>query len=144
LRHKQTRTLRKVKMKIPTNTTLKNLVFPETEQTNFNQLENHSDSSEEQELSNPSAKPSSLLQGVKESKNALLKERLRTIIRSKGLTEREFYHSLNMSRQYWYGVSWGLLITPYDLKLKIAAALDVDSTLIWINKQDGDSDGSKM
>jgi hypothetical protein len=91
-----------------------------------------STSNNSQEVSVCTNAPLSLTTGVKERKDKLLKERLRTLIRQTGLTERYFYQSLGMTRQYWYGVSWGLLITPYDLKLKIASALKTDTSIIWV------------
>lgn len=88
-------------------------------------------------------------EGVKARKDWLLKERLRTLIRQQGLSEIEFYHSLNFSRQHWYELSWGLFKTPFDTKLKIAAALKTDTSIIWPiqNKIDAlsyDSDRTKL
>jgi hypothetical protein len=86
---------------------------------------------DKQESSIPSTNTFSLTTAVKKCKNTLLKERLRTLIRSNGLSEREFYHSINLTRQYWYGVSWGIMSIPFELKLKIAKALNVDTSIIW-------------
>ncbi len=65
-------------------------------------------------------------------KDTLLKTRLRTLILEHGMkSESEFFQSIDISRQYWYRISWGLDICPSYLKIKIAKALDVDSIVIW-------------
>jgi len=69
--------------------------------------------------------------GVKHSKKRQLKDRLRTLIRTKKMSESEFYNSIGISRQYWYFISWGIWDCPLDLKFKIAGALSVDSAMIW-------------
>ncbi len=71
--------------------------------------------------------------GVKECKNPILKERIRTLIIKKGLSESEFYNSIGISRQYWYYLSWGIWETPTHLKVRISKELDVDSSVIWNN-----------
>lgn len=69
--------------------------------------------------------------GVKKSKDTLLKERLQTLIKAKGLSESEFYNSLGLSKQYWYWLSWGLWEPTIELKVKISKALGTDSCVIW-------------
>lgn len=68
---------------------------------------------------------------VKESKNGALKERLRTLILERKMSESEFYNSLGISKQHWYYISWGLWYVPNHLKFKIANALGVDTIVIW-------------
>lgn len=70
-------------------------------------------------------------EGVKERKNRALKERLRTLIFQKKMSEPEFFNSLGITRQHWYSISWGLWPCPTELKIKIAERLGVDSILIW-------------
>jgi len=69
--------------------------------------------------------------GVKEGKSEALKNRLRALIHAKGLSESDFYNSLNISKQHWYSISWGIWVCPVELKVKIAEALKVDSSVIW-------------
>lgn len=69
--------------------------------------------------------------GVKKRKNQVLKARLRTLILAKGMSEPDFFHSIDLTRQYWYTISWGLYPCPKDLKIKIAQKLGVDSSVIW-------------
>ena len=71
------------------------------------------------------------LRQVKESKDGLLKERLKTLIFSKGMSEKDFYKTLGISRQYWYMISWGLCSVPIHLKIKIAKMLETDTINIW-------------
>ena len=68
---------------------------------------------------------------INKKKDILLKERLRTLIKSKGLSEADFYHKIGLEKQYWYSISWGLLEIPLDVKVKIAKALDSDTSVIW-------------
>lgn len=68
---------------------------------------------------------------VNKGKDCLLKERFKTLIKNKGMSEADFYNSLHISKQYWFCISWGLWNAPVELKLKIAKALDTDSGLIW-------------
>ncbi len=74
---------------------------------------------------------SSVNESVKSRKCPLLKERLKTLIYKRGMTEPEFFNSLNITRQNWYYISWGLDNTPLGLKIKIAQALDTDTSNIW-------------
>ena len=76
--------------------------------------------------------------GVKQCKNSLLKKRLQTLIHSKGMSEPDFFHSLNISRQYWYYLSWGIWETNNPMKIKIALALETDSLAIWKEKENGE------
>jgi len=71
---------------------------------------------------------------VRKSKDILLKTRLRTLIYAKGLSECEFYNSLNFSKQVWYAISWGIWDTTISIKIKIAQALGTDSRAIWIKE----------
>jgi DNA-binding XRE family transcriptional regulator len=71
---------------------------------------------------------------VKLSKDSYLKERLKTLIKSKGMSEADFYNSIGLSRQYWYALSWGLWNPTIELKCKIASALAVDSSVIFQEK----------
>ena len=64
-------------------------------------------------------------------KNTILKDRLRTIIKSKGMSEADFYNRIGLTKQYWYFISWGIWECPGDLKVKIASTLDVDSSVIF-------------
>jgi DNA-binding XRE family transcriptional regulator len=84
-----------------------------------------------EELSNSSEKSFSCKEGVKESKNRLLKERLQTLIRNKGWSNHEFYSRVGITRQHYYFLSWGLWNPPLDVKIKISRVLEVDSALIW-------------
>lgn len=68
---------------------------------------------------------------VKRHKNGVLKTRLQTLILKKGMKEHEFYHSVGISKQYWYFLSWGIFEPTIDLKVKIAQALECDSSVIW-------------
>jgi len=70
-------------------------------------------------------------EGVKECKDGLLKERLKTLINQRGMSEPDFYNLVGLSRQHWYFLSWGLWNCPIEIKLKIAKALGTDSGLIW-------------
>jgi len=73
----------------------------------------------------------STLDEVKKCKNQLLKARLQTLIKRLGKSEADFYKELGFSKQYWYGISWGLLPTATDVKIKISLALQTDTSLIW-------------
>ncbi len=90
-----------------------------------------------EEQSNSSDKNFFLNKGVKECKDTLLKERLKTLIHSKGLSEADFYNSIGLSRQYWYFISWGIWSCSIELKVKIAKALEVDSSVVFIYKEGG-------
>lgn len=68
---------------------------------------------------------------VNRCKNRLIKERLRTLIKAKGMSEADFYNSIKISRQYWYYLSWGICDCPTELKVRIAQALGIDSSVIW-------------
>lgn len=82
-------------------------------------------------LDNQSKENFFLPSGVKERKDYELKNRLRTLIKRLGKSEADFYRENGFTKQYWYGISWGLLDTPLDVKIKISRALDTDSSLIW-------------
>lgn len=88
-------------------------------------------SSNEQEGYPSENNSSSCTEGVKQCKNYLLKNRLHTLIISKGLSEPDFFNSLGFSRQYWYFISWGIWDTKPEDKIRIAEALNVDSSVIW-------------
>ena len=72
---------------------------------------------------------------VKEPKNRLLKERLRTLIKDKlEMSEADFYnYVLKISRQYWYALSYGIFEATIEMKIKISRALKTDSSLIFQN-----------
>lgn len=95
-------------------------------------------SSSKQEVDNSSNKVFSVLRGVKVSKNKHLKERLQTLIADRGLSEPEFFHSIGMSRQHWYYISWGIWDCKYSLKLKIAKALETDTSVIFLGDESTD------
>lgn len=68
---------------------------------------------------------------VKKRKDYALKERLRALILAKGISEPEFYKSLDMCRQYWYAISYNIEEPKTYLKIKIAQSLGVDTRAIW-------------
>jgi len=70
-------------------------------------------------------------QAVKESKKMILKSRLKLLINAKGLKESDFYNELQISKQLWYFISWGIWEPSNYLKVKIAKGLSVDSCVIW-------------
>ncbi len=74
------------------------------------------------------------LEQVKLCKKPILKERIQTLIKSKGISESEFYNKIGLSRQYWYYISWGIWKPTTELRIKIARELGVDSSVIF---QDG-------
>lgn len=73
---------------------------------------------------------------VKRGKDKALKIRLDTLIKNAGLTQSEFYRELQISRQYWYFISWGLWDCPIEFKVKIARLLNTDSSVIWRTKEE--------
>lgn len=81
--------------------------------------------------------------GVKRRKDATLKIRLQALIQSKGMSEPEFFNSLELSRQYWYYISWGIWPCPIWLKVKIAKALNTDSSAIFLNEHKQSSGASE-
>ena len=70
---------------------------------------------------------------IYKAKNNTLKDRLRTLIKSKGMSEADFYKLIGLTKQYWYCISWGIWECPIDLKVKIASNLGVDSSVIFEN-----------
>ncbi len=78
----------------------------------------------------------SVEEGVKKSKDIVLKTRLDTLIKQSGYTQRKFYKALEISRQLWYYYCWGLWEVPIPIKIKIAKLLDTDSSLIWQEDQE--------
>jgi hypothetical protein len=77
-----------------------------------------------------------LQEGVKKQptdiKDIRLKTRLRTLIDEKGFkSEAEFFQSIGITRHHWFRISWGLDECPIHLKIKIAKALNVDSSIIF-------------
>lgn len=68
---------------------------------------------------------------IYKAKNNTLKDRLRTLIKSKGMSEADFYKLIGLTKQYWYCISWGIWDCPSDLKVKIASTLRVDSSVIF-------------
>jgi hypothetical protein len=77
------------------------------------------------------SKASSSSRRVKHGKSEALKNRLRALIHARGLSEPDFFNRLGMSRQHWYSISWGIWDAPIDVKVRIAEALKVDSSVIW-------------
>ena len=57
---------------------------------------------------------------VKARKDQALKIRLQTLIKERGMSEPQFFRKLELSRQYWYFISWGIWNCPDWLKVKIA------------------------
>lgn len=76
-------------------------------------------------------------QEVRKGKDELLKERLKTLIISRGISEATFYSSLGLSKQVWYAISWGLWQPTKELKCRIAKALQTDSCVIWQEVENG-------
>jgi len=72
---------------------------------------------------------------VRKSKDRALKIRLQTLIKAKGMSEADFYNGLGYSRQVWYAISWGIWETNIEHKVRIAKALDVDSSVIWQERE---------
>ena len=68
---------------------------------------------------------------VKRSKNLILKKRLDTLIKRVGLSQREFYREMGISRQLWYFYSWGIWEFPTHTKVKLAEVLKCDSSVIF-------------
>ena len=68
---------------------------------------------------------------IYKAKNNTLKDRLRTLIKAKGMSEADFYKLIGLTKQYWYCISWGIWECPGDLRVKIASALGVDSSVIF-------------
>jgi len=64
-------------------------------------------------------------------KNKALKDKLETLIKASGLTNYEFYKKVEIPRQEWYHISWGLKEPPLAKKIRIAKVLGVDSAVIW-------------
>lgn len=86
--------------------------------------------------SNNAKQPIFLKSQVEKYRNPALKERLKTLILAKGMSQADFYHSLGLGKDYWYMISWGRTECPADLKVKIAVALGVDSSVIWQEKKE--------
>jgi len=68
---------------------------------------------------------------VEKHRDEALKIRLKTLISAKGMSQADFYKSLGLGKDYWYMISWGKVACPLDLKVRIAQALEVDSSVIW-------------
>lgn len=104
----------------------------EKNQTDLKPIGEGNSSQPQQNQEEPFLKISS----VKKCKNHVLKNTLQTLIKRLGKSEADFYKEQGFSKQYWYGISWGLLKTPLDVKIKISLALGTDSSLIWQNKKE--------
>ncbi len=89
------------------------------------------------EVSNPLDSSKKFKESVTMRKNKLLKNRLKTLILAKGISEPEFFHSLDMSRQQWYYLSWGIVEALPHLKIRIAEALGCDTSVIFKEVEDG-------
>lgn len=68
---------------------------------------------------------------VEKHRDERLKLRLKTLISARGMCQADFYKSLGLGKDYWYMISWGKVVCPLDLKVRIAQALGVDSSVIW-------------
>ena len=68
---------------------------------------------------------------VEKYRNFGLKTRLRTLIFKRGMKESDFYRSIGLGKDYWWRLSWGLMEPSLALKIRIATALETDSSLIW-------------
>lgn len=68
---------------------------------------------------------------VNEGKDYLLHERIKTLIKNKGLSNSEFYKLSGISRQHYYLISYGLQKCSIELRVKLAKILDTDSSLIF-------------
>lgn len=68
---------------------------------------------------------------VKKRRNDALKARLKVLIATLGMSQADFYKSLGLSKDYWYLLSYGKMTCPLDIKVRIAKALGVDSSVIW-------------
>lgn len=79
----------------------------------------------------PLQNPIFLNSAVRQGKDEALKNRLQALIHSKGLSEYDFYTSLGFSKQVWYALSWGIWNATPSTKIKIAQALETDSSVIW-------------
>lgn len=100
----------------------------------------HSEEKSEEAQDNPS-QPFFLNSDVRKSKDRSLKIRLQTLIKAKGMSEADFYHNLGYSRQVWYAMSWGVWETSIEHKVKIARALGVDSSVIWQERKEVQTNG---
>lgn len=80
-------------------------------------------------------KPIFLNSHIRKVKDILLKTRLQTLIKDRGKSEKEFYKSLGYSPQVWYALSWGIWEVPIETKVKVAQALGVDSSVIWMERK---------
>jgi len=76
---------------------------------------------------------------IRQHKDKELKLRLGTLIKATGLSEKEFYKSLGYSPQVWYALSWGIWDCTIEHKVKIARALETDSSVIF-QKREGKDD----
>lgn len=61
----------------------------------------------------------SLSGDVKPRKNQALKVRTESAISSCGLSNKDFYEKVGITRQQWYWWSWGLIEFPEWLKVKL-------------------------
>lgn len=72
---------------------------------------------------------------VKPRKQQVLKIRLQSFIKSRGMSEPQFFRKLGLSRQRWYYYSWGLWVTPDWLKIRISNELNIPISSIWIQEE---------
>mgnify|MGYP001580825358 CR=1 FL=1 len=75
--------------------------------------------------------------GVKKRKDQALKIRLDTLIKQAGMSQRQFYRKLEISRQAWYAYSWGFWEMPIYLKIKVSKLLNTDTSLIFQEEKNG-------
>ena len=92
---------------------------------------NSNTEAKKEEAQNTKRKPIFLNSHIRKIKDVSLKIRLQTLIKARGLSEKDFYRSLDYSPQVWYALSWGIWEANIETKVKVAKALEVDSSVIW-------------
>lgn len=84
-----------------------------------NTLINSSGEPEIQESNLDEAKALFLQGSVKSRKSQAFKVRVDSAISSTGLSQRDFYIRIEISRQEWYYYAWGITPFPSWLKIKL-------------------------
>src|SRR3989338_7817753 len=98
---------------------------------NLNNDLNSNTEAKKEEAQDTKRKPIFLNSHIRKIKDVSLKIRLQTLIKARGLSEKDFYRSLDYSPQVWYALSWGIWEANIETKVKVARALEVDSSVIW-------------